>query len=85
MTHITVALPDNVAQQYYTAAEKLSGYLSEFGQPPSAQTLMRFMLSSHNADDIAKTFDLTLRNMVGAPLPQEPDVWVFEPEFQNAP
>lgn len=84
MTHITIALPDAVAQQYYAAAEKLSSHLALLGQTPDAQTLMRFTLASYDADDITEAFDRTLRNMVGAPVPNEPDVWVFTPEFENA-
>jgi len=39
MMHITVALPDDVAQEYYNASEKLKEVL-EVGQP-DPQTLMR--------------------------------------------
>lgn len=85
MTHITIALPDAVAQQYYAAAEKLSSHLAVLGQTPDAQTLMRFTLASYDANDIAEAFDRTLRNMVGAPMPDEPDVWVFSPEFEHVP
>jgi len=84
MTHITVPLPDDVAKTYYAAAEKLSDHLAEIGQTPNAQTLMRFILASYSADEIAGQFDLALRNLVGAPIPDEPDVYVFAPEFENA-
>lgn len=83
MTHITVALPDAVAQQYYAASEKLSDHLAEIGQAPDARTLMRFTLAGLDADDITRNFDLALRNMVGAPIPDEPEHWVFSPEFEN--
>jgi hypothetical protein len=83
MTHITVPLPAEVAKQYYSAAEKLSDHLAELGQAPDAQTLMRFILSSYRDDDIARAFDLALRTMVGAPIPDEPDIYVFTPEFDH--
>ncbi len=84
MTHITVALPDDVAQQYYNASEKLASYLGESGPPPTPQTLMRFTLSRFTGDDIVENFDRTVRNLVGAPVPDEEDVWVFEPQFDRA-
>jgi hypothetical protein len=84
MMHITVALPDEVAQQYYTASEKLEKAL-QLGTTPDAQTLMRFMLAGFSADDIAEHFDRALRNITGAPMPAETDTWVFSPGFENAP
>ena len=84
MMHITVALPDDVAQQYYTASEKLDKAL-QLGSAPDAQTLMRFMLAGFTSDDIAAHFDRALRNLTGAPMPDETDTWVFSPEFENAP
>jgi len=83
MMHITVALPDDVAQEYYNASEKLKEVL-EVGQP-DAQTLMRFMLAGFSSDDIAAHFDRALRNITGAPMPDETDTWVFSPGFENAP
>ena len=82
--HITVALPDDVAQEYYTASEKLKEVL-EIPQPPDPQTLMRFMLAGFTAHDIAAHFDRALRNITGAPVPDETDTWVFSPGFENAP
>jgi len=83
MMHITVALPDDVAQEYYNASEKLKEVL-EVGQP-DAQTLMRFMLAGFTAHEIAAHFDRALRNITGAPMPEETDTWVFSPGFENAP
>jgi len=83
MMHITVALPDDVAQEYYNASEKLKEVL-EVGQP-DAQTLMRFMLAGFTAHEIAAHFDRALRNITGAPMPDETDTWVFSPGFENAP
>ncbi len=85
MIHITIALPDSVAQEYYTAAEKLAQYLGPNIPPPNPQTLMRVMLSKYGADEIAGRFDLALRNLFGQPIPEEQDVWVFDAEFDNAP
>jgi len=84
MMHITVALPDEVAQEYYNASEKLKEEVLEVGQP-DAQTLMRFMLAGFDANDIAAHFDRALRNITGAPMPEETDTWVFSPGFENAP
>jgi hypothetical protein len=84
MMHITVALPDDVAQEYYNASEKLKEVL-EADQSPDAQTLMRFMLAGFTAHDIAAHFDRALRNLTGAPIPDETDTWVFSPEFENVP
>jgi hypothetical protein len=55
------------------------------GDAPDAQTLMRFMLAGFTADDIATHFDRALRNITGAPMPDETDTWVFSPGFENAP
>jgi hypothetical protein len=84
MMHITVALPDEVAQQYYNASEKLADVL-QAGTAPPAQTLMRFMLAGFDADDIVQRFDRALRNITGAPVPDETDTWVFSPEFEKTP
>ncbi len=92
MMHITVALPDEVAQEYYNASEKLHEYLKEKDDAgeniklaPDAQTLMRLMLAGFTSDDIAAHFDRVLRNITGAPMPDESDTWVFSPGFENAP
>jgi hypothetical protein len=84
MMHITVALPDEVAQEYYTASEKLDKAL-QLGQKPDPQTLMRFMLAGFSADDITAAFDSALRNITGMPVPDETDTWVFSPGFEDAP
>jgi hypothetical protein len=84
MMHITVALPDEVAQEYYNASEKLKEAL-QVEQSPDPQTLMRFMLAGFSAADIAAHFDRALRNLTGAPMPDETDTWVFSPGFDNAP
>ncbi len=84
MMHITVALPDDVAQEYYNASEKLKEYL-EAGPTPDAQTLMRFMLAGFNSSDITAHFDRALRNITGAPMPNEADVYVFARGFEKAP
>ncbi|HUB68031.1 MAG TPA: hypothetical protein VL981_11155 [Candidatus Methylacidiphilales bacterium] len=83
MIHITIPLPDDVAQQYYNASEKLAEH---FGDPaPNAQTLMRFMLAGFTADDVARHFDRALRNLTGAPMPDETDTYVFSSEFDQVP
>ncbi len=82
MMHITVALPDEVAQEYYTASEKLK---SAIVGAPDAQTLMRFMLAGFKAEDVAEHFDRVLRNLTGAPMPDEADTYVFSRGFENAP
>ena len=84
MMHITVALPDDVAQEYYNASEKLKEYL-QHRDTPDAQTLMRFMLAGFTASDITAHYDRALRNITGAPMPDETDTWVFSPGFENAP
>ncbi len=82
MMHITVALPDEAAQQYYRASERLADQLKDTGsQPPSAQTLMRFMLCAFAEDDVVRHFDLALRNVTGAPMPDEADLYVFSPDL----
>lgn len=85
MMHITVALPDDVAQEYYTASERLADVLKDASPAPNAQTLMRFMLAGFTSQDIAADFDRALRNLTGAPIPDESDTWVFSPEFESAP
>ncbi len=82
MIHINVSLPDQVAQRYYDASEKLANYI---GDPaPDAQTLMRCILAEFSADDVARHFDLALRNVTGAPMPDEAEVYVFGHEPLNA-
>jgi hypothetical protein len=83
MIHVTVALPDQVAQHYYTASEKLATHLES--PAPSPQTLMRFMLASFDAEDVTEHFDRVLRNLSGAPMPDETDTYVFSPEFDHVP
>ena len=84
MLHITVALPDNVAQEYYNASQQLADYLG--GEPrPTPQTLMRLILAGFTADDVTEQFDRALRNLTGAPIPDEIDTYVFAPEFENIP
>ncbi len=68
-----------------TPPPKSSPMLLQVGTPPDAQTLMRFMLAGFTADDIAAHFDRALRNITGAPMPDETDTWVFSPGFENAP
>ncbi|HEY0256150.1 MAG TPA: hypothetical protein VGC39_01810 [Candidatus Methylacidiphilales bacterium] len=85
MMHITVALPDEAAQQYYRASEKLAEQLKDTGsQPPTAQVLMRFMLTAFSEEDITRHFDRALRNITGAPMPDEADLYVFSPDFAAA-
>ncbi len=84
MMHITVALPDDLAQEYYNASEKLKEVL-EMPQPPDPQTLMRLILAGFTAHDIAAHFDRALRNITGAPMPDESDTWVFSSGFEHVP
>lgn len=81
---MTVELPKDVAQEYYNASEKLRSALN-LEQPPTAQMLMRFMLAGFTSDDVADHFTRALRNITGAPMPDEPDVYVFAPGFEDAP
>jgi hypothetical protein len=46
---------------------------------------MRVMLASFNADEVAEHFDRVLRNISGAPMPDEADTYVFSPEFDTVP
>ena len=46
---------------------------------------MRVMLASFDADDVAEHFDRVLRNISGAPMPDETDTYVFSPEFDTVP
>jgi hypothetical protein len=46
---------------------------------------MRVMLASFDADDVAEHFDRVLRNISGAPMPDETDTYVFSSEFDTAP
>jgi hypothetical protein len=85
MMHITVSLPDETAQQYYRASERLADQLKDTGsQAPDAKTLMRFMLCGFAEEDIARHFDRALRNITGAPMPNEADLYVFSPDFAAA-
>jgi hypothetical protein len=84
MTFMTVELPKDVAQEYYNASEKLRSALN-LDKPPTAQMLMRFMLAGFTSDDVADHFTRALRNITGAPMPDEPDVYVFAPGFEDAP
>lgn len=70
MTTIFLDLPDDVAREYFLAAEKLSAHFSSIGETPDAQTLMNFTLASLNSDDIARNFDWSLHHMLS---PREED------------
>ncbi len=85
MMHITVSLPDEAAQHYYRASERLAELLKDTGsEPPDARTLMRFMLCGFTDEDIARHFDRALRNITGAAMPDEADLYVFSPDFAAA-
>jgi len=84
MTFMTVELPKDVAQEYYNASEKIRTALN-LEKPPTAQMLMRFMLAGFTSDDVADHFARALRNITGAPMPDEPDIFVFAPGFEDAP
>ena len=47
--------------------------------------LMRFTPAGFTSDDVADHFTRALRNITGAPMPDEPDVYVFAPGFEDAP
>jgi hypothetical protein len=64
MTNLTISVSDEVAREYYLAAEKLAEHYSELGKTPDARTLMNFTLGSMTADDIARNFDWTLQGML---------------------
>ena len=42
---------------------------------------MRFMLCGFTDEDIARHFDRALRNLTGAPMPDEADLYVFSPDL----
>jgi hypothetical protein len=84
MTFMTVEMPKDVAQEYYNASEKLRTALN-LEKPPTAQMLMRFMLAGFTSNDVADHYTRALRNITGAPMPDEPDVYVFAPGFEDAP
>ena len=73
MIFVTLAVPDNVAEEYYAASEKLASHLRSIGPAPDAKTLMTIVLASYTADDLARTFDLALRSMAGEPPPEDED------------
>ena len=85
MTYITIPLPDAVMQQYEAAARQLAEYLGPDIPPPNASTLMRFVLSGKTTEEIVWEFDYALRTITGAPVPNEPERWIFPAEFDSAP
>ena len=80
MTYITIPLPDNVMQQYEEASRQLTEYLGPGAAAPDPSTLMRFVLSSKTTQDLVWEFDYALRNLTGAPIPNEPERWIMPPE-----
>jgi hypothetical protein len=68
---ITLPIPDNVAREYFVAAEKLSTHLAPIGRSPDARTLMVMVLSSTTAEEMVGQFDLALRSIVGTAIPAE--------------
>ncbi|SDT90716.1 hypothetical protein SAMN05444156_0626 [Verrucomicrobium sp. GAS474] len=75
---ITLPIPDDVAREYFVAAEKLTTHLAPLGRSPDARTLMVMALSSMTAEEMVGHFDLALRSIVGVPIPSE-----VSPDFQN--
>jgi hypothetical protein len=53
--------------------------------PSSSMLITHTTHAGISADDIAEHFDRALRNITGAPMPDETDTWVFSPGFENAP
>jgi len=70
---MTLPLPDDVAREYFLAADKLSTHLAPLGRSPDARTLMVMVLSSMSAEEMVAHFDLALRSIVGTPIPAGPE------------
>lgn len=76
MISLSIQIPESVAAQFYTAAERLNKRFDSDrprgpGEPPliDAKTLMAFALGRHEADDVCAQFDLALRMVRGGAEP----------------
>ena len=78
---ITLPVPDNVAREYFVAAEKLTTHLAPIGAAPDARTLMVMVLASIDAEELVAQFDLALRSIIDTPIP--PKDWDVPPDFRN--
>lgn len=69
MITLTLQLPEPVAAEFYTAADKLNGRFPGASPKLEAKTLMAFALARHESEDICAQFDLALRLIQGPPEP----------------
>ncbi|MFZ5497012.1 MAG: hypothetical protein ACOZE5_16970 [Verrucomicrobiota bacterium] len=72
MTTVELPLPDPVAAQFYSAAEKLNAEYGLQKRPITADTLMAFALARIEPEELCAQFDLTLRAITGCDVPALP-------------
>ena len=65
MMNLTLPVPENVAAEYYAAAEQLNQRLPGASPKIDAKQLMAFALARHECQDICSQFDLALRLVKG--------------------
>ena len=69
MMHLNLQIPETVAAEFYTAADKLNQRFGDTTPKIEAKSLMAFALARHDAEDVCAQFDLALRLVRG---PAEP-------------
>lgn len=61
MITLNVSLPEEVAAEYYQAADELNQRFGDTKPRIEAKSLMAFMLSRYDAREVGAQFDLALR------------------------
>ncbi len=65
MITLNVQLPENVAAEFYQAADELNRRFGDTKPRIEARTLMAFALARHDSADLCAQFDLALRIVHG--------------------
>lgn len=69
MMTLTLQLPENVAAEFFSAADELNQRFPGASPKIEAKSLMAFALARHESADICGQFDLALRLVQGTDTP----------------
>jgi len=75
MLTLTLQMPEEVAAEYYQAADELNRQLGDPTPKLDAKALMIFALSRFEARDVSQQFDLALRVVTGRDDPPLNPAW----------
>lgn len=72
MITLNITLPEEIAAEYFQAADELNQRFGATTPKIEAKSLMAFALARHDAKDVCGQFDLALRVVTGAEPPMNP-------------